>query len=67
MLEEFDKLAISFDELVLLTKDEIKERVKKRHKLIKEMSNDEFNIIIQRRIPPQAKIAFLKIRNDIVK
>ena len=67
MLEEFDKLAISFDELVLLTKDEIKERVKKRHKLIKEMSNDEFNIIIQRRIPPQAKIALLKIRNDIVK
>ena len=64
MLEEFDKLAISFIELDYLTKKEIKERVRKRHELIKKMSDKEFNIIMQRRIPYQAKIEYSRIRNN---
>ncbi len=64
MLEEFDKLAINFIELDYLTKKEIKERVRKRHELIKKMSDKEFNTIMQRRRPSQAKIEYSRIRNN---
>ena len=64
MLEEFDRLGISFVDLNTLSKEEIKDRVKKRHELIKKMTDEEFNIIIRRRIPVQAKIAYSKIRRD---
>ena len=67
MLEEFDKLAIYLNELDYLSKGEIKERVMKRHELIKKMSDKEFNILISRPGIAQGKIKYNNIRYGINK
>lgn len=60
MIEEFDRLAITSDNMHKLTKKEQIERVKKRDALIKQMNEEEIEELLKRPYPVQYKI---KIKN----
>ncbi len=64
MLEKYDKLAITPELVNKLSSEELKERVKERDELIKEMSDAEIKELLNRPIPSQYKAKIKKIRGE---
>lgn len=64
MLEKYDKLAITPELVDKLSPEELKERVKERDELIKEMSDAEIEELLNRPIPSQYKAKIKQIRGE---
>lgn len=62
MIKEFDDLAITFDNVDKLTKEERIARAKKRKEILKQMSEEEINELLSRPYPSQFKDTIRKSR-----
>ena len=60
LIDEFDKLAIFANEYSKMSDKQIKERVKKRDELLKKMSKEELEILLNRNYMGQYKIKLKK-------
>lgn len=60
MIEKFDKLAITTDNIKNMSLDEQKKRAKEREQLLSKMTNDELNELLKRPYPSQFKMKIRK-------
>lgn len=60
MIQEFDKLNIFASEYEKMSKEEIKERVKKQDELLAKMSNEEIEELLKRPYTTQYKMKLKK-------
>lgn len=64
MLEIYDNLAITPELSERLSEEEIKERVKQRDEIIKKMSDEEIEELLNRPLPAQYKAKIKELRGE---